>query len=452
MNETDAIQTIMRVNSLVSASMGVGKDGSDPLEELQIEERLIQGHQARQIRRSLDIIQRIIDSPVDAGLKGEIKIISNYDEYGIGKLALDRLKELGIRDILRESAIDSRIYTRGSIVLPVLRETGMYSRDRMKDELQKNNIERIEKINVIPEDFFSFRVQNYDPLARGFREIEAVYVQGELVHPSRFVHVIDDLDIFLLRGTPLLARIYTACKALNIAQWTITQLILRYRALVIKYPEPKAKQNTAKDWMDIKSLVDDIKRKFTSKSVAAVPSSFEFEYLQTQFQGLDQATDFLFEYLSSVSGEPQSIIKGSAQGELASAKEDKRDYYAMVEADVREKKFSKVLRYILELISFEKGTELHETFLKYGIRPGDVKYTIEYEPLSALSPLEESQKNLVDAQTASLEIDKQISSPRQMQQWLHPEREAFEGGEVVPSDPFGMDELLKKLSGVGGLN
>lgn len=446
MNENEMLDTVRRINSLVSSSMGLGDSSSDPFENIDVREKIIYGAQARLLRRSLDVLGRVINSPIEDALKGEFTVKTNYDDYGVGKLIKERLEQLDINKALYDIAVASDIYSRGGVLYPVLREDGS-TRDRahLNQSLRKDGIIQIEKLNVIPEDHFYFTVQNYDALARGFGEIDRLYVDGRYIHSSRHLHLINDLDIYTLRGSPLIDRVLVACKALAMAEWTIANLITRYRALVVKYPAQKEATANKTTWFNLQQIIDDIKMKFTSKSVAAVPTGYDFEYLQTTFTGLNEATNFLYEYLSTVRRIPQSVIRGSAQGELASSTEDKRSYHAMIESEIRGKKFRRTILFISELSLYERNSELNSVLLDYGIRPGDVTLQVEFEPLQTSSPLEVAQINLLNTQRAALEIDKQISSPLQAQSELYPERETYIGGEPVDSDPFDIGDLLSTL-------
>lgn len=446
LNLNNSVEYIRRVNSIVSDQLGIGMEGQDPTENLTTNEKNYFGTGARHIYRTLDIVQRIIDSPAVDALRQGFKIKTNYDEIGIGDLLLDRLNELDANEKIKQFLIDSRLYSKGALMLPIVREFDMPpDRSHLSSIFRFNNLERVEDFNIIPEDYYYYEVQQYDTLARNFGEIDSLYVQGQFIHPSRYFLFVHSLDFNLQRGISILDRIVVACKGLNVAEWTITNLLLKYRALILKYPSSEVLNTTEEKKAKLKNLIDDIKLRFTSKSVAAVPSNYEFEYLQTTLSGLREATDYLYSYLSSVSKVPQSIIKGSAQGELASAEKDERTYNEIVKTDEQKGKLEKLLRFILPYLLYEKSSDIYNVLEKNGVPPSDVTCDIEFEPLQSVNPLQEAQIKLIDAQRSSIEIDKRISTSEEIRRELHPEREEFSSrSEVDETEPaFNLADLLE---------
>ncbi len=401
----DHLRYIDKVNSIASAQLGIGSFGSDPLELIQTTDKTIFGQAARLEYRGLDIVQRIIDSPAKDALRAGYKIETNFDDLGIGELYEERLKELKADTKFRDYLINSRLYSRGAVMYPVFQETGMIdSREHLGRPIEDFNIEKIKGLNVLPEDLFFYHIQSRDALAESFGEIETINIQGSDIHTSRANVTILGLDIYRQRGVSVLDRILVACKALNIAEWTIANLLLRYRALLLKYPASEIHNQTEKKKAKLTSLIQDIMLKFTSKSVAAVPGNYEFEYLQTTFTGLNEATTFLYEYLSTVSNVPQSIIKGSAKGELASAEKDQRDYYETVKSDEQEAKLVPLIDWLKPFILNEKAGKIYPILMANGLMSEDIELDIIFKPMHSVNPLQDAQIRQIDAQTGAVDI------------------------------------------------
>lgn len=429
-------------NSLFAPSMGIGDSETDPLSNLDVAERAYHGAQARKLKRNLDVLARILDAPVDHAFMKDYEIRTNFDGSGLGEAMKNRALELGLDDSVREAVKNSRLYPRGGLIHPIIDE---YNGSRNRGyTLIPGQIERIIEFTVVPEDYYVFRVQNYNPFKPNFGKINELYLYGYAVHESRFHLIIDELDPFLLRGKPYIDNVLVACYALNIAEWSISNLLLRYRTLLLKYKSIPERQQTEEWRFNFRQLIDDIKMRFTSKSVAAIPNDYDFEYLQTQLTGLKEATSFLYEYLSSVTEIPQSIIRGSARGEIASAKEDKNDYLTMVDSSIRKRKVKPALEFGYDLLLYEKDTDLHELMQNAGIRPHEVDYEIEFPQLRMETEMEQEQREFIQVQRYSMEIDRGISSPAQVEEILYPERQLYEPTEIDEpgNDGQSIDDLL----------
>lgn len=431
----EAEQHLRKINSIVSDQLGIGIAGQDPTENITTLDRQFHGTQARLIYRSLDIVQRIIDSPAKDAIKEWFKIETNYPEFSLGEMILDRLDSLNARKQILEFLIYSRLYSRGAVFFPVIQEKMMMpDRAHLRNNLDLWNIDEIEDLNIIHEDFFYYNIQSFDPFARGFGRPLFVNIHGINVDPSRFFLHINSLDLYRQRGISILDRIVVACKGINIAEWTIQNLLLRYRALLVKYPAKEINSTSKERKSKLSSLIDDIKLKFSSKSVAAVPSNFEFEYLQTSFTGLKEATDFLYSFLSSVTRVPQSIIRGSSQGELASAEKDQRDYYGVVESEEQNAKVKPLLDFLIPMIIFERKGKIFNTLMRHGINPADVTYKVDFNPLQSINPLQDAQIRLTDSQRAEIDMRSGVRDSIEIRDELYPQLE-----RQVPNtgmDPF----------------
>ncbi len=419
-------QNINKINSIVSESLGIGIPGADPTENITSQHIDYSGSAARNLHRSLDIVSRIIDSPPADALRNGFEITTNYDDIGLPELIQDRLNELKFNKKAFQFLVDTRLYNRGGLFYPVVKQAGMdASRNFITQPLDRRLIEKIEGINNPPQEMLSWEIQNYDPFARGFGDISRMFIQGHTTAFNRFHHFIQGLDIYRNRGVSVLDKIVVACKGLSIAEWTVQNLLLRYRALIVKYPASEATSKTPKRQRALKALIDKIKTQFTAKSVAAVPNNYEFQYLETKFAGLKEATDFLYEYLATVSRVPQSIIKGSARGELASAEKDQRDYYEDVQAFEQERKLKPLLDFFIPFLLWEKEGKINQLLRQHGLDPDTIKWDIEFNPLQSVNPLQDSQINLIDAQTAAMKIDKGILKSEEVRKEMHPDLDVF---------------------------
>lgn len=447
------IQNILKINSIMSDALGIGIPGADPTENITTATREYSGSEARNLHRSLDVVGRIIDAPAADALRNGFELHTpGYEKLGIPEMLMEKLSDLEFYKKAFRWLIDTRLYNRGGLMYPIVSELGMdHSRTYLSRPLKKTDIECVKSLNVIPQEMISFTIQNYDPHAVGFGEIDELFIQGKPLNFNRIHHYIEGLDIYRTRGISMLDRIVVGAKGLAVAEWTIQNLLLRYRALLIKYPAAEAVSQTPARQSALHKLMDKIKNQFSSKSVAAVPSNYEFQYLQTQLTGLKEATDFLYQYLATVSGVPQSKIKGSAQGELASSQEDERKYNESVRAFEQEGKLKSLIEFLVPFLLWERKGKIFKTLFDNGIHPDDVKVEIEFNPLQSVNPMQDAQIDLINAQTDAANIQNGIITPEEAREERYPEKENFvppdieEGSQFANKSLEEMEQYFKQL-------
>lgn len=455
----ERIREISRQNALLSESLGINIQGQDATREIGVTDAPIFGAEARAIYRGLDVAQRVIDAPAQDALRQGFVIKTNYDDKGIelDKLLMERLESLDYKRKFLQWLIYSRLYSRGALMYPVIKERGMLpNRAHLRLPLYLENIERVVRLNVIREDLFSYMVQSYDPLASDFEDFKNVWIMGSEVHPSRFHLLVQNLDPVRQRGVSTLERVRTALMGINIAEWTITQLLLRYRALLIKYPAEQLERVKMGERNGLKKriaeLVDTIKMQFTAKSVVGMPSNYEFQYLQTSFDGLKEATDFLYSFLSTVTRVPQNILRGSAQGELASSEKDQRDYYELVKSEEQNTKLEPALQWLFPFLIYERSGQIYQRCKEYGIDLADVNPQVIFKPLQSVNPMTDAQifQTKIAAYTmasqSNLFPQEALKDEAMRDVFPHLDRSAFaEVSETdeMPEDPFGLLEKTR---------
>ncbi len=454
---------VQRENSIISDDLGIAKLGDDALESIGVRDRLFHGSQARSIYRGLDIVQRIVDAPGHDAMKNGFTIKTNLDEeYNLGTLIFNRLKSLKHKKKFIDFVVFSSLYARGSLLTPVISEGGMMQdRSHWMRELDLRNINEIESLNVIPEDYFFYQTNHMDALAKDFGEITSLQVNGQVLDDSRYKICVQNLDIFRQSGMSTLDRIYTACLALNIANWTIAHLLLRYRSLIIKYPAKEASRNTpakkgnsqakavkkqSENKGTLEKMVEMFRTAFTSKSVAAIPNTYDATYLETKFTGIREATEFLYEYLATVSGRPQSIIKGSAMGQLASAEKDERAYFDDVKANVQEAKLEPLIQFLAPIIMAERKGDIRPILDAHGINIEDIEIDVEFNPMQAVNEMTDAQVGLIKAQTGAIDISGQVRNAEEVRKDNHSRLDAGTG-EVTSKSPLDMNEDELRESG-----
>jgi hypothetical protein len=459
-NIETGLAELRRINSLISQSMGIGIPGSDPLENISVQDKFIDGGNARKQYRALDVVQRIIDAAPKEALKNGFVIKTNYDKYNIGSLLMERLESFKYKSKMFEFLKNTRLYSRGTAIYPIIREAGMEKgRTHLEKTLYLENIEKIEDINIVREDMISYYTQSLDPHAVGFDQISDLHIGGRRVHESRYHIYIPNFDATLQRGTAILPRILLACQGLNVAQWTMIQLLLKYRAGILKYPAAEIAEIMAGKGNDktpggkyqaLQQLIDKIKLAFTSKSIAAIPDNMSIEYLETTFTGIKEATDFLYSYTSTVSYTPQSIIKGSAMGELASAEKDERQFHDYIKSEEQSIKLNEALQFLFPFFIHEQCGEIYETCVKYGIDMNDINPQVVFNPLATVNPLTDAQVKNMNTQTAALAVQSNLLGIDEARKDLYPEKSdqySVSSAELpdMKNDPLGLFNASRNI-------
>ena len=154
--------------SLFSEQRGIGTD-EDNLRQMSARQSNMGAQHARVLYRGLDMLQRVIDAPVEDSLRNGWKQTTSLQEPELDGIMAKRYRELIFNKKLELFMKWTRLYPRGAILYPVLTERVMdLDKAHLSTPLDMNEIEKIETLNVIPEDKFHLIVKPDDPLAKEF--------------------------------------------------------------------------------------------------------------------------------------------------------------------------------------------------------------------------------------------------------------------------------------------
>jgi len=437
MSEVDkAIQTIQKINGMYSAAMGIGDFQSDPIENMTVVETPVFGTQSRQLNRNLDLMQRIIESPINDALKNGYELSTNVDHiFDLPSLIQKRCDELGFDDALRQFGIHSRLYSKGGLIYPVVRE---FDESSPADALSWYNLEKIKALNVVYEEHMTYICQVTNPLAADYGNIKQAWLMGSPVHPTRyFIHVLS-LDPFLQRGISVLDRVKRAVFGINIANWTVTEIMRRFGFLIVSFDPKSLMQMTGEQKSNVTSVIGNIARWATSKSVVPVPNGQTFEYVQRSVTDIDKAIGTLKDFLAGVTEIPQRRLFGSAQGELASAESDERQYHEMLESKAHKMMFKPTMQFIYKFILNERSGVIFKKLFQNNIDPEEVTIDIKFNPIASVNPLTEAQINMTNAQADATDIQSGVISA-EIARKLRARYAGYED-EVIPEPDFDREE------------
>lgn len=405
-----------------SLSIGTGADKLSSFDDFSF--RSIHPVAARRIYANSDILQNIVDiPPLDATREG-FTLTSPRDDDGASEIMQERLEELKILDCLRKHAQNVRMYTRGSIFYPVIREHN--SEQSIAEALSINMIERIEGINVFEEDDFEFYINTTNPLQPNYYDHEKAFIQGQAIHPSRYKW---NAYKFFPRendGVSMLQKVMLACLALRVTNWSLATVMIEVQNKVLKienFDEYARQEDTDPDFRTStgsrqEGVIGAVKRWMTSAKMVVLNKSDEYERQMYSATGVAEATQFFWEFLSAVSGMPQSAVKGQAQGTISTADTDARRYAERVRTEIQIQMMQPTLRWVIKLIKNEKQGKFYQ---KFGINGNDIKFDIDFNQIWNPDAKEEAQIKLINSQRGIADIKAGIRDPDQVRAELYPE-------------------------------
>lgn len=407
---------------LVSENLGIGTEDDKLSSFNDLSFRILQPETARRIYANSDILQNIVDMPAEDATREGFKLTSSLDEDGASKIILERLEELKINKILEKHLKNINMYSEGSLVIPIIRESFENHND---ERLSINAIERIEGINVLDEDDFSLFVNNTEPLDINYHKIDRVFIRGQVIHPSRFMW--DAYKYFPMenQGVSKLQKVLLACLALRITTWSLSTVMIEVQNKVLKVADldSYADQDNMPDFANTKTskrtlVINKMKRWMTSSKMLVIDKDDSYERQMYNVTGLKETTDFLFQYLSAVSKQSQASIKGQALGTISGSDTDAKQYASKLRSDEQESRSRPIIEYIINLIKNEKQGKYYK---KFGLLGTQINFKLEFNQIWKADETENSVNRLRDSQRGQVDISTGVRSADQVQAELYPE-------------------------------
>lgn len=314
------------------------------------------GVEARGIMRSSGIADRVIKSPVSDAIKEGYKVTTDTDPE-IDEMIIDRFAELKLDTALLKYGRDVRLYSRGGVFFPILRENGMRAdKKHLRDPLLFRNIIEVESFNVIAEEHRNLYFQSDDGTARNYEDLIYMDMNVGKIHLSRFKYKILKFDSSRQRGVSVLEKALPSIKELDVA---------------------------------------------ICSSLASLPGV---------------ATDLLWEYLSRSTGIPQSIIKGSASSER-----DLLSYYGLIKSEIQIPILQDAIAFAAKLVCSERSKEIYGKLRSLGFDPQDIKYNVEFNPIKTLTTTQSEDNFLKDSQRGSIDVMNGVRSASEVRKELYPD-------------------------------
>jgi phage-related protein (TIGR01555 family) len=425
---------------LVSQDLGIGTADDKLTSFDDYTFKYIAPSTARRIYANGDVLQNMVDVPAMDATREGFELTSEYDEFDASKIMTKRLQELCIDDVLRDHLENIATYSRGSMVMPIVDE---YLPLQSHDMLSINLIRRVEAINVLTEDDFTFIFNTTDPFKASYLRPMQTMVRGAIVDPTRFQWGVYKYFARENIGVSLLSKVLLACLALRVTNWSLASVMLEVQNKVLKVSnlDNYAQQDGGVDLRGNTATQRDnvltrIKRWMTTQKMMVLDKDDDFTRQMYSASGTKEATDFFWEYLSAITGYPKATLIGQPLGAITAADVDARRYAQKVRSSLQFKYCLPVLRYVINLLKFEQSGEFYK---KFGMRAADIHFDIDFKQIWQANEQEQAQIKLTDSQRGQVDVQNGVRSADQVRAELYPDLDEFEFPVLPENEPSELD-------------
>ena len=433
---------------LVSEDLGIGT-GADKLTSFQDTYfKRIMPETAKRLYANSDVLQNIVDIPALDATREGFELTSDWDADGASDMISERLEELKIKEVLQKHLENYNLFSHGSIILPVIKE----NHNRNKDYLMRksiNDIQRIEALNVLGEEDFSVLFNVIDPFSPNYKKPEQFFIRGVPVNPNRLHWSVYKFFPLEHEGVSMLGKVLLASLALRVTNWSLATVMVEIQNKVLKVENLSAYSNQTADFANAQvnqrgSVINVIKNWMTSHKLLVIDKNDEYSRDMYSAAGIKETTDFFWEYLSAVTGMPQSAIKGQAQGTISTADTDALRYAEKIRTVYQYGVLKESLDFIIEYLKFEKTGKFFRTF---GLQAQEIKFNIEFNQIWKPDAKEESEINLRNTQRGQIDIATGVRDPEQVraENYPHLKDEPLPVLPETTDEPFDLEQSNRKL-------
>lgn len=344
-------------------------------------------------------MQRIINAPADDATREWFEIETADDENA--RLIQERMKELKFKAKLRELIKYASIYPKGSGIFMGVFAANVRDQ-RALAEPMPSTILKIDFINLMadPGDFSIHAGFQRDATKRDFDEI-SFRIGAQEVHRSWVLWLVNEFNHRKTDGISKVDTVYDAVSAQDSALWSVSTLMQVLSLLVLKSDEliGMSKEEQGETLKHARTWVD-------SQAMVGLGKNEMLERLDTQFSGIKDLLDFVFQNISGSSQIPVNILLGRAQGVLTAAEEDTINYYNGI-SRFQEVKLEPIIRQLIDVIIKERRGRL------WGRTGGKLEYDINFNSLWEMSPTLKADVEKKNAERDSLDIQDAKATPEE---------------------------------------
>jgi len=376
-------------------------------------------------------VQAVVNAPANDAVREWITVSTNMDteDQNISRMIEKRLKEIGLQGVLEQCIANSRKFQKGGLIF--IGTIGQNIQDLSKP--LPGVIRRIDYLNVIDEvESVQFYVANkQDPTKKDYHEIKYA-INGQDVHESRLIHLVDDFNWQLLRGYTALDNCYDAIVAQDSALWSVSRLMTDLVTKVFK-----SDMFTNLPPSEKYEFLYKMKHFMETNSVVGLASNEDFQKMIFNVTGIREVFDFIFDNLSGLSGIPKNILLGKSHGVVTAGEYDTLNYYANI-AQLQENKLTPIVERFIDMIVHETTGEVMTTL---GSEVVNLDYEFEWNSLWKLDPLSQADTDLRGAQRDQIDVTIGKATPQEVRE-LDPR---YTGLEMDDSKED-LDEIMRVMN------
>ena len=274
--------------------------------------------------------------------------------------------------------------------------------DDKEEELDHEELEydsrthkKIAFCNAIPDIHFQYTGINNDPTDRNYGRPDNIYITGASLNhelnKEYCHHLVYKWNPITYIGQDYIKMLNDAVVALNIQQDAISIALLQSNHKVLSIPAEVPQDMQLGRSAQIEELKNNLANNLSNGDVVVLLEGADLSFNSPNFDGLEEITESILQFLALISYLPMSVLSGTQEGEIASGEKIYRQYNEHVHGHYQKNLILPVLRQCVELLKKELGYE------------GDVD--IEFPPTYQQNQEEiiDEKKNKIDLLSTILE-------------------------------------------------
>lgn len=364
--------------------------------------RILTAQECKDLYISNPLVKNIIDIiPEDMTRSGWVL---KCDDKKLKDGIESKFNKLKLKKQMQKLFADDRLFGDGYASIGVIM-ADKKAGESLSEPIKEDKLMSIPYINTFSTEKVNRYYENVDMFSEHYREIEFFEINRqsqlgneilsmglptssqERVHRSRILHQQSFKFEDEFEGHSILESLYDIITVMDTSLWSVGQILYDFTFKIFKSPNA---DDLDKDKKSQLGMVMDYL--FRTEALAIIGGDEELTKQSTSVAGMKDLLDFVWEYLSSATRMPKSVLKGQEAGTLTGAQYDVMNYYARV-ASMQEN----MLRPILERITRLLMQCSEESWQK--TNPDSVEWSIEFNPLWSVDSKTDAEIRKLNAET-----------------------------------------------------
>lgn len=374
---------------ITSISTGKGIDGRDKLRDLTPQQGWYNEGTLLDWYRAVPFIKRPVNLIAEEMYREGFTVDTGNPE--LDKAVEEKMRELEFEKALVQCEKDKLIYNNGGLLYLAFDSMIPQTEAVLNAPIPPDAC--LCYINPVPAYEFSVLNGGTDPLKKNYHR-PTILMRGIEIHKSRYCWNVADYDGRYNRGESLVNDLIDIGKGLDLSLWSTANMV--YEAQVKVY-----KSNPVRDSGKnvVEKLLDKIKTTMSSQSAVVIGETEDFNKLNFQAAGLDQAFNFLWDCNGIISTVPSNIMKGQTKRVISLQNDPELiGFYSNIERR-QEAAEKAVVRPVVDLII-------------RGLTGSVPEYKIKWNPLYILDDSTKADIALKTSQADSAYVTAGVLSPQ----------------------------------------